>query len=308
MTRWLSYILPIGLCLAACEEKRSANPQPPVNLAAQRELERTRKELDDERHKNDLLRSYVAEATKTINDVNDRLGAIAPLAGSISSRARDPELRGSFTAEQRNAVLQQISAMEQKLKQSKLEIEQFKQRQSGFREQIAELSATIDRLHRSVEEKSSEIAGLRETIQGMRVEVERLRSAQQQSHQEITQKDEALAERERQVNALGDALNTALVAIGSVKQLLAQHIVVEVGVFRKSRRMAPKLDPTKFKPVDIRTTPEFVFAVPKSRVEVISTHPDGSFHLENRTGGGSALVIDEAQTFWKFRCLVVGMM
>jgi chromosome segregation ATPase len=289
----------------ACEEQRAAQPAAP-DPQLQAEVTRTKSELEEERRKNELLKVYVAEATKTINEVQEQLASIGPMQGSISTRTRDPELRGSFSAGQRQNLLRQITEMQQQLQQSANVIAEFKERESGFTEKVTELSQTIDRLQTAVAEKTLEIDALRKTIASMSVEVERLQSEQRENRAAIAAQEQTIQERDRDVVLLTDKLNTAHVAIGSVRDLMAQKIVVQVGRIRRSRKVSPDLDPTRLTPIDVRTTSEFVIAAPKERVEVISTHPVASYHLENRAGVGSALVVDRADEFWKFRYLIIG--
>jgi septal ring factor EnvC (AmiA/AmiB activator) len=293
------------IVVMACDE-RPAPPQAAPDPQLQAEVARTKGELEEERRKNELLKVYVAEATKTINDVQEQLAKIGPMQGAISTRTRDPELRGSVSAGQRQVLLRQITDMQAQLQQSAQAIAAFKERESGFVEKVTELSETIDRLQTTVEEKTREIDALHKTIASMSVEVERLKSEQRENRAAIAAHEQTIQARDRDVTRLTEELNTAHVAIGSVRDLLSQNIVVQVGRIRRSRRVSPDLDPTSLTPIDIRTTSEFVIAAPANRVEVISTHPVSSYHLESRSGVGSALVVDHAEEFWKFRYLIIG--
>lgn len=301
----IGFLLSLALAMA-CAETPAPAPAAPTNPQLQAALDKANADLEDERHKNELLKVYVSEATKTINEVQEKLASIGPTQGSISARARDPELRSSVSSGQRQALLRQITNMQLELRQSADAIAAFKKKESDYTEKADDLSATIDRLQKVVTDKTREIDELRKAIVTMGVEVERLQTAERENLAAIAAHEQTIVERDLDVARLTDELNTAHVAIGAVRDLMDQKIVIQVGRIRRSRRVSPELDPTLLTPIDIRTTSEFVIPAPKERVEVISQHPVTSYHLETRAGVGSALVVDDVETFWKFKYLVIG--
>lgn len=292
--------------LIACQERPAPQPAAPPDPQLQAAYNRAKSELDDERKRNELLKVYVSEATKTINDVQDKLTSIGPIQGTITQKTQDPELRTSFSESQRQALLGQITNMQLELKQSAHAITEFKKKESAFSEKVAGLSATIDRLQTMVTQKTREIAELRQTVATLSIEVERLQTEQREDRALIAARQQTIEEKQRDVARLNDQLNTAHVAIGTVRDLIAQRIVIQVGRIRRSRRVSPDLDPAKLTPIDTRTTSEFIIPAAMDRIEVISVHPASSFRIEARAGVGTALVVEHPETFWQFRYLIIG--
>ena len=290
----------------ACNNRPKPTQAAVTDPQLQAAYNRATAELDDERKKTELLKAYVGEATKTINDVQEKLAAMGPVQGTITQKTRDPELRRSSSANQRQALLGQITNMQQELEQSARTIAEFKKKEAGFSERVGELSTTVDRLQRVVAQKTREIAELRKTVASLSTEVERLQTEQRENRAEIVAHERTIEETQRDVERLNDQLNTAHVAIGTVRDLIAQRIVIQVGRIRRSRRVSPELDPAKLTPIDIRTTSEFVIPAAMNRIEVISVHPASSFRIEPRAGIGSALVVEHPETFWQFRYLIIG--
>ena len=115
-----------------------------------------------------------------------------------------------------------------------------------------------------------------------------------------TEKETLVAENEAKaqtVAAQDKALNAAWFVFGTKKELKDQRILTNTGVFRKGDVMQDEaMNKDYFTQIDIRTTKEIKLY--SKSADLLTTHPAGTYVLEEDGKGQLTLKITDPERFW----------
>ena len=113
-------------------------------------------------------------------------------------------------------------------------------------------------------------------------------------------RDELTAENEAKAKALAEQekqLNTAWFVFGTKKELKDQKILTKAGLFKKGQVLKDdEVNRDYFTRIDIRTTKEIKLY--SNGADVLTTHPEGSYSLDEDEKGQLVLHITNPQKFW----------
>ncbi len=226
----------------------------------------------------------ISEGFRQINAAENRVdlqrGAVAE--GSLTAReqiASDIE----FIRNQMEENRQQIAKLQQMLKSSKNASAQLKRA-------VEQLTQELETKTQRIEELQAELASKNIRIQELDAAVTDLSSQKEQLTRENEAKAQTVAQQDK-------ALHTAWFVFGTKKELKDQNILTGSGLFKKGEVMTDaNMNKDYFTEIDIRTTKEIKLY--SKSADVLTSHPAGSYALEEDDKGQLTLKIINPEQFW----------
>lgn len=250
------------------------------NDSLKMELNQRNAELDE------MLGTFneISEGFRQINAAENRVdlqrGAVAE--GSLTAReqiASDIE----FIRAQMEENKQQIAKLQQMLKTSKNTSAQLKRA-------VEQLTQELEAKAQRIEELQAELASKNIRIQELDAAVSDLTSQKEQLTIENEAKAQTVAQQDK-------TLHTAWFVFGTKKELKDQNILSGSGLFKKGEVMKDEnVNKDYFTEIDIRTTKEIKLY--SKSADVLTSHPAGSYELEEDDKGQLTLKIINPEQFW----------
>lgn len=250
------------------------------NDSLKMELNQRNAELDE------MLGTFneISEGFRQINAAENRVdlqrGAVAE--GSLTAReqiASDIE----FIRTQMEENKQQIAKLQQMLKTSKNTSAQLKRA-------VEQLTQELEAKAQRIEELQAELASKNIRIQELDAAVSDLTSQKEQLTIENEAKAQTVAQQDK-------TLHTAWFVFGTKKELKDQNILSGSGLFKKGEVMKDEnVNKDYFTEIDIRTTKEIKLY--SKSADVLTSHPAGSYEMEEDDKGQLTLKIINPEQFW----------
>ena len=153
--------------------------------------------------------------------------------------------------------------------------------------QVTSMERLIGEMKASLEEKTTLITELETKVLGLT--------------QTVEEQTATIAEKETVIEGQTKVINTAHVAIAGQKELQAKGVIEKKGAFlgmRGSWVQTGKFDPEIFREIDVTVEQAFAIDAPIKKVQVISSHPKGSYELIAADETHTTLKIVDAAAFW----------
>jgi transposase len=178
---------------------------------------------------------------------------------------------------------EKIAQLEKQLRSSNNENANMKKLIASLNEQLKEKTAEIMLLNEQLKEKDYKIADLNFAVLGLNQSLDSLKTVQTNTSQKL---DETTTE-----------LFTAFYAIGTSKELKDQNIINKDGFLNmRTKVLTEDVNKSYFTKVDTREIERIPLM--KKKVKLLSSHPEGSYVLENTSDDTKILVIKNKTTFW----------
>ena len=226
----------------------------------------------------------ISEGFRQINAAENRVdlqrGALSE--GSLSAKeqiASDIE----FIRKQMEENKQQIAKLQQQLKNSRTNSAQLKKAVKTLTQELVEKTKRIEELQAELASKNIRIQELDAAVTTLTTEKETLVAENEAKAQTVAAQDKAL--------------NAAWFVFGTKKELKDQRILTNTGVFRKGDVMQDEaMNKDYFTQIDIRTTKEIKLY--SKSADLLTTHPAGTYVLEEDGKGQLTLRITDPERFW----------
>ena len=226
----------------------------------------------------------ISEGFRQINAAENRVdlqrGALSE--GSLSAKeqiASDIE----FIRKQMEENKQQIAKLQQQLKNSRTNSAQLKKAVKTLTQELVEKTKRIEELQAELASKNIRIQELDAAVTTLTTEKETLVAENEAKAQTVAAQDKAL--------------NAAWFVFGTKKELKDQRILTNAGVFRKGDVMQDEaMNKDYFTQIDIRTTKEIKLY--SKSADLLTTHPAGTYVLEEDGKGQLTLKITNPEKFW----------
>ncbi len=273
----------VALCLVilSCKPKND-NP----NLAANQHL------IDSLKLENEKLKNKAENSDQSLNDfveafnnINENLEEIKRKEDIISIKTQNIENGNDFDIE---VIQENISAIYDLLQENKKTITTLRSKLSDN----TEIQHSIDLLSRSIEEKDEQITQLRNTLSQLNSKMaelnQRLDSIQQLSQQ-----------KDLEIKAQKEILNTGYYIVGTFKELLELGIVERKGGIAGIGGIShidDNFDTKLFTKIDINETKRIPLKY--KRAKVLSTHPAEAYKFYCPNNIYDKLIITQPKNFW----------
>jgi chromosome segregation ATPase len=248
---------------------------------------------------NQELETYL----KTFNEIEANLKEIKEREDQINLRAEDNVEYQE--GDSKTAIVQDIKAINALMAENKEKMAELQQKleQSG-----SEFKKMVNNLNYRIKLKDEEIAQMKSAVDSLSIEKEQLTQNVETLAKRVDTlsniKNEQMALIEQQKTKIDEqitSLNTAYVAIGSSKELQDENVVVKEGGILglgSTETLNKNLSEKSFSKIDkseVRSIP-----VLAKKVELITTHPEGSYEFEmNEDEKIEKLVILDPSKFWE---------
>lgn len=150
-----------------------------------------------------------------------------------------------------------------------------------------------------IDAKNQQMAQLKEDLQRMNLKVDELNAGLANLQQENQELQELNEQKEQTITKRTNELNTAYFVIEEEKELRERNIIVKKGGFiglGKTEKLSRRLNPNHFQKIDIRETATIPFEAKK--MEIVSTHPEGSYEVLMGEKYVEGLEITNPEQFW----------
>lgn len=267
----------LAVLLAGClggEEKKEAGEVNPLQH-----------ELDSLRDLNRSQEEELQECMALIDRVNEGFTLIKEAEGQFDIRD------GSLEGARQDEVMSSMQFVQQKLQENRELIEQLKQRVNGSNSRLSVLLNQVKQLEADLEAQSNRIRQLEQELQDRDVVIEQQNEQIGALSESVSGLESENAERVAEIAAQDRELNKAWFVFGTKKELKDNKIldggeVLQNGNFNRSY----------FTEIDIRYVKEI--QLHSKSVEVLTTHPAGSYQLVKDGKGYYELHISSPTQFW----------
>jgi hypothetical protein len=219
---------------------------------------------------------------ESFNKIEDNLSLIRLKEKGIVDRTRsieDGKDMEAYVMDEVNFIYQLmeenqqiIRSLEEKLKSSNLNINEFEK--------------TIARLNQEIEKRDKRILELEEQLESINISIGIIYEAYMEQKQLSSYQD--------------TELHKAYFAFGSKSELSEKNIITKEGGFigiGRAKKLSDDFDENYFKEIDIRMTKSIPLHAKKA--EIITTHPENSYKLISKNGQVEKLEIKDPDEFWK---------
>jgi hypothetical protein len=253
------------------------------------------------RHDSLLQQTYEKDLT-----INEFLTAFNEVQANLDSIKAKEMMITDMTAGSRelkknvqSQINDDINSIYALLLDSRTKLEDVRKKLGRSDYQVTELEKMLARMTSQIEEKDQSIAELRSELEKMNIKITGLTEDVTRLEQEGEVKSAMIEDQSRTIEEKTIEINTAYFIVGNRKDLLEKNIITTEGGFigiGKSKQLKPDFDEEQFTKIDIRNVS--VINIPGRKVEIVTTHPNGSYTVEG-DGDERVLNISNYEEFWK---------
>lgn len=273
------------LALGSCQSKREKDNT----------VDRSQATIDSLQRALDLSNSESEDLAKSIQQIRDGFRQINEAEGRVTRE----EAEGSDS----QVIVENMAFIQQTLRLNRARIADLQQqlRNAALTNEETKnaYETMVEEFNRQLESKTREIEDLRQQLAQKDIQIaeqgEQI-SELNENVQDLTSENE---EKERTVVAQDQQIHTAWYVFGTKKELREQRILEKNDVLRSS-----DFNKEYFTKIDIRVTKRIPLY--SKKVELKTSHPAGSYSLDEDAQGMYTLRITNPDTFWSVsRYLVI---
>ena len=250
---------------------------------------------------NDSLQAVLNERNAELDEMMGTFNEISEGFRQINAAENRVDLQrgalseGSLSAKEQ--IASDIEFIRKQMEENKQQIAKLQQQLKNSRTNSAQLKKAVETLTQELVEKTKRIEELQAELASKNIRIQELDAAVTTL---TTEKETLVAENEAKaqtVAAQDKALNAAWFVFGTKKELKDQRILTNAGVFRKGDVMQDEaMNKDYFTQIDIRTTKEIKLY--SKSADLLTTHPAGTYVLEEDGKGQLTLKITNPERFW----------
>ena len=250
---------------------------------------------------NDSLQAVLNERNAELDEMMGTFNEISEGFRQINAAENRVDLQrgalseGSLSAKEQ--IASDIEFIRKQMEENKQQIAKLQQQLKNSRTNSAQLKKAVETLTQELVEKTKRIEELQAELASKNIRIKELDAAVTTL---TTEKETLVAENEAKaqtVAAQDKALNAAWFVFGTKKELKDQRILTNTGVFRKGDVMQDEaMNKDYFTQIDIRTTKEIKLY--SKCADLLTTHPAGTYVLEEDGKGQLTLRITDPERFW----------
>lgn len=287
-------ILAAALALGGCGWKKEIEQLRTDNQKLSQEKEQLAAQLTSAGVETDEMQATLDEVATSLEELRAKELQIVRSSievvqeGKPRSTRRD-ELKSEIDAIRKaiKANLEKLARLEQEKKDALAKAKASGQQVVELEGKVTSMERVIGEMRKSLEEKVTMIAELETKVLGLT--------------QVVEEQTATIAEKEGVIEGQTKVINTAHVAIAGQKELEAKGVIEKKGAFlgmRGSWVQTGKFDPELFRQIDVTAEQAFAIAAPLKKVQVLSTHPQGSYELFAADEQNTTLKIVDPAAFW----------
>jgi hypothetical protein len=233
----------------------------------------------------------IVEYVASFNDIQSNLDSIKRLQKIMNVNLSNPNAEVSQTSKER--IIEDINLINNLLEENKKMVASLQKKLKNSNLRINELEQMIVSYQRLIEEKDVEISLLNTQIEKMQIDISQLNEQVTVLAVEGQKKAETIKQQK-------DDMSTVWYCFGSKDELIDNKVIEKAGGFiglGKTFKLKSDFNHEYFKKVDLRNFSEITLMVKKA--QLITTHPEGTFHFTGSEKSVETLAIDKPEEFWK---------
>jgi DNA repair exonuclease SbcCD ATPase subunit len=240
--------------------------------------------------------SSIASFLNDFSAIQANLDSIKQLEKIVSVQSGSNR---EMNASQKQRIIEDIAMLHQLLQKNKELTASLQKKLKNANLKIGDLEETIAGLELLVRNMEAQANEQDIVIADLTTEVKKLNVDINQLNQKILAVETVSQQKSQIIDEQMESLNKAYYAFGTMKELKDNGIIEKSGgVIGIGKTAVIKTDFNRdyFTEIDIRNF-DFLRLMAK-KAELISVHPEGSFHFTGKRGGDT-LFIDNTKDFWK---------
>jgi len=283
---------------------------PAIMLACnQKKVDELTQQTEQLSSANQELNVQLEDYLQTFNEIESNLEEIKKRENLIElSTSDDPQ----STTNAKHHIITDIKAINALMLENKAKMEELQGKMQGTSSHFQKMVA---RLNERIKEQDGEILAMKEqleemssTNQELTANLVELNTTLDTLSQTAREQEQLIAAQQETIETQIDEMNKAYIAVGSLKELKEEKVVVtEGGVLGlgKVEKLNEQASPSAFQQINIQEVKEI--PLEGKKMEFVTTHPEGSYVLaKNDQEKVEKLVITDPIQFWNAsRYLVV---
>ena len=272
----------IGLMVASCDVERSEKYQA---LLAERDSLYTEAVAS---------KGGFDNALNTINEIEAALEAVRVQENIIMMENQEGNT---------NKAVSEINAIQQTLQENRQKISQLEKQLAEQGASSKALNETVSRLKKQLEEKDTYINSLKDELQQSKQQIANLNEQVSDLNENINELNSNLdvmsvqnAAQQATIENQDIMLNTVWVCIAPQKTLIEKGVLSKGGLFSSSEISKQGFDKSQFEVANKRDLE--LIPLNTKKPKIMTTHPEGSYQLNEGEGGALTLQILDKEAFW----------
>ena len=272
----------IGLMVASCDVERSEKYQA---LLAERDSLYTEAVAS---------KGGFDNALNTINEIEAALEAVRVQENIIMMENQEGNT---------NKAVSEINAIQQTLQENRQKISQLEKQLAEQGASSKALNETVSRLKKQLEEKDTYINSLKDELQQSKQQIANLNEQVSDLNENINELNSNLdvmsvqnAAQQATIENQDVMLNTVWVCIAPQKTLIEKGVLSKGGLFSSSEISKQGFDKSQFEVANKRDLE--LIPLNTKKPKIMTTHPEGSYQLNEGEGGALTLQILDKEAFW----------
>ena len=226
----------------------------------------------------------------SLNSIEENLDIIKEKEKIVLVNSENPD------KSQKQKISSTLSSINNILEQNRLKIAELDKKLKNSWYKNSKLRKLTTRLKTDIAKKEADIIILKEQIADLDIKVEGLTADVENLNTSVTDLTAQNVESAKLIEEKTNNLNTAYYLVGTSSELKLKQVISKKGGIigiGSATVLNENFDSKEFKQIDIREIA--LIPIEGEKVELITTHPQGSFKIEE----GKGLAIIDAEKFWK---------
>ncbi len=264
----------VALTLASCDNQQA-------------KIDSLSAKLDSLQAVSDLKDSSMGMLAETMADIQNNISAIKEKEGIISVSLAE--------GAGQDQIQNDLEAIRQALENNKKKVASLRAQLSKATKNNKELEAIISTLNTQIEQQNAEIAKLNNMLEEKDIEIGFLNNAVIRLSTSVDSLATAKEDVDQKLATATDNIETGYYIVGT-KSDLKEKGLLETGLF-KGKKATGNVDESLFTKVNVTELTSLPLNVKKA--QVVSTHPEDSYTLDEDSEGFITLNIKDKVAFWK---------
>jgi chromosome segregation ATPase len=258
--------------------------------------------------------SLKLENTRYVSEINDMLSTLNDIEADIQS-IRDAEnylqmqqqKEGEPAPDVRRHIRDNMQLISETLKKNRQQLSQLEEKLKNSHIRSEALKKTLSRLTSELDQKTTMIVALQEDLAKKNIRIEELDQQVASLREDVEDLSLTATSQAETLKSQDKALNTAFYCFGTAKELKSQKILTGGGLFSKSKVLQGDFNRDYFISIDIREVTEISLFAEKAGLK--SNHPAGSYEFVKDEDGNLIFKITDVKAFWslgKYLVIEVG--
>ena len=264
-----------------------------------------------EKLENQTLHSQVAQLNSQLaqrdSTLNSYLGLISEVDNNLSIiRERENLINLSkdkaLTESDKEQMVKDIQTINALMKENKQKLADLNRQLEHSNVKMHQFSKMVADLNEKVKDKDAQLGTLNDQVTMLTAENTNLTNRVDSLNTQTTAQASTIEDQKQKIENQGDVMNTAYVASGTAKDLMAKNVIKKeggllgIGAVETLNRSVSK---DLLRPIDIRNT--YSIPIESKKVELVTNHPKDSYQLvqDSTKHQVDKLVILDPNKFWQ---------